>query len=284
MVLIRKERVDVLRIKSRSFFLILICALLIIVSLAGGVFAFAQSDISSENTSSVRQKLSKITQNKFGEPVVKKTVDFNGKKLLIAEDNKYVYKVTDKGEIVTIIAKDYDAIVKLKDTVSKDKITPIAEKLLSQYARKSSEGKYILVDYKYKDTENEKYHQFIFNEIAPNGIKTGEGVSIDINNAGDLTLLAIHEGNINVAMETKPNLSREDAVKISTDFIKSNIIFKDVASFPMDISELSVWKDRLVWTVKIDNIKAAGSTYGFDFKIDAVNGEILFSDYYCVIG
>lgn len=258
--------------------------MLIIVSLAGGVFVFAQSDISSENTSSVRQELFKITQNKFGEPVIKKTVNFNGKKLLIAEDNKYVYKVTDKGEIVTIIAKDYDAIVKLKDTVSKDKITPIAEKLLSQYACKSSKGKYILVDYKYKDTENEKYHQFIFNEIAPNGIKTGEGVSIDINNAGDLTLLAIHEGNINVAMNTKPNLSREDAVKISTDFIKSNIIFKDVASFPMDISELSVWKDRLVWTVKIDNIKVAGSTYGFDFKIDAVNGEILFSDYYCVIG
>lgn len=41
----------------------------------------------------------------------------------------------------------------------------------------------------------------------------------------------------------------------------------------MDISELSIWKDRLVWTVKIDNIKVAGSTYGFDFKIDAVKVE-----------
>lgn len=70
----------------------------------------------------------------------------------------------------------------------------------------------------------------------------------------------------------KQNL-KEDAVKISTDFIKSNIIFKDVDSFPMDISELSIWKDRLVWTVKIDNIKVAGSTYGFDFKIDAVKVE-----------
>lgn len=274
-----------LRNNNRKFFAMLTCALLVIVSLVGGVFAFAQSDTNSDNTSYIKGALSKITQNEFGEPVIKKSVDFNDKKLVIAEDTKYVYKTTDKGEVVIILAKNYEAIVKLKDAVSKDKITQIAEKLLSQYAHKSSVGKYVLVDYKYKDTENEKYHQFIFNEIAPNGIKTGEGVAIEVNNAGELALLAIHEGNLNVAMETTPKLTREDAVKISTDFIKSsNTVFKDIDIFPADNSELSVWEDKLAWTVKIDGIKAVGSTYGFDFKIDAVTGEILFSDYYCVIG
>lgn len=274
-----------LRINNRKLFTMLICALLVIVSLAGGVFAFAQSDMNSENTSYVKEALSKITQNEFGEPVIKKTIDFNGKNLVVAEDTKYVYKATDKGEVVIIIAKNYESIVKLEDAVSKDKITQVAEKLLSQYAHKSSGGKYILVDYRYKDTENEKYHQFIFNEVAPNGIKTGEGVAIEINNAGKLALLSIHEGNLNVAMETKPKLTREDAVKISIDFIKSsNIVLKNEDVFPADNSELSVWADKLVWTVKINDIKSAGSTYGFDFKIDAVTGEILFNDYYCEIG
>jgi len=53
-----------------------------------------------------------------------------------------------------------------------------------------------------------------------------------------------------------------------------------VEKFPKDQSELTVWKDILVWSVKINEIKAGGFIYGFDFKIDAVTGEILFNDYY----
>jgi len=272
-----------LSIKNKWFLKAFMAGLLVItIVTVGGFMVYAQKNIDSETSTRVKETLSKITQNQFGEILVKKSVDFNGQKHIIAEDNKYIYKVTaNSGELAVVIAKDYDDKVKIKDVASSDELLPIADKYLDKYCHHSVESKYNMVDYQYKDTDNEKYHDFIYHEVASNGIKTGWGVSISLNNAGELVALAVHEGNTKVAQEVKSQLSRGDAVKIAIDFIKkAQPIFKDVEKFPKDQSELTVWKDILVWSVKINEIKAGGFIYGFDFKIDAVTGEILFNDYY----
>lgn len=256
---------------------ILVLALL----LTGGIIVNAQNNIDPQTSSRIKEKLSTITNNEFGEITLKKSVDFNQKKYIIAEDNNYTYRVNaDTGDIATIIAINYNDMVNVTDNALNGKIKPIADRYLQKYCHRSNDCKYDLAEYNYKDDYNEKHYDFTYYESASNGVKTGWGVYIAINNAGDLVALATHEGDATVAQETKPKLSRNDAAKIGIDSIKTEQIFNEIEDFPEDKSELTVWENKLAWSVKIDPIKAGGFIYGFDFKIDAVTGEILFKDNY----
>ena len=256
---------------------ILVLALL----LAGGIIVNDQNDIDPQTSSRIKEKLSTITNNEFGQINLKKSVDFNQKKYIIAEDNNYTYKLNaENGNIATITAINYNDMVNVTGNALNGQIKPIADRYLQKYCHRSNDYKYDLVEYNYKDDYNEKHHDFIYYESASNGVKTGWGVYIAINNAGDLVALATHEDDATVAQETKPKLSRNDAVKIGIDSIKTEQIFNEVKNFPKDKSELTVWENKLAWSVKIDPIKAGGFIYGFDFKIDAVTGEILFKDNY----
>lgn len=258
--------------------------LVLTLILAGGIIVNAQSIIDPQIYSQTKERLSTMTNNEFGEVAIKKSMDFNGKNHIIAEDNKYLYKVkADTGDIATITAKNYNDMVIITDKATKEKTKQIADRYLDIFCNHSDYCKYDLTEYNYKDDYNEKHHDFIYSEFTSNGIKTGWAVYISINNAGELVTLATHEGNAIVAQETEPKLSRNDAVKIGINSIKTEQIFNDIKNFPEDESELTVFEDKLVWCVKINPIKTGGFIYGFDFKIDAITGEILFKDNYAYL-
>ena len=128
-------------------------------------------------------------------------------------------------------------------------------------------------------------HQFYYYAVASNGVKTGEIVAMEVNNDGDLVLLAIHEGNEKIALEVTPKITKIDAEKIAVDYIKTKTnedLGVTEANSYMN-TELSVWENKLVWVLKIDVIKLGNERYGFDLKVDAQTSEILFNDFYCAI-
>lgn len=266
--------------KTRTISVFVLAAL--IIGVLGGAAVFARND--DVDCSIAVKELAKKTQNEFGEIVAEGTSDMGDKKLIKAEDDKYSYKADSAtGKIVTMVAKDYDKLVRVDKSVSKDKISLKAEKCLSQFANSQKYAKFSLKEYKYKDTENEKIHSFIYEATAPNGVKTGEGVALEVNNDGELILLAIHEGNEKVAMEEKPVLNQTDAEKVFGDSIRVlSEYFKD-KDLKASVCELSVLNDKLVWAIKIEGVMILDTEYGFECKIDAKTGEILFKDSYCVL-
>lgn len=246
----------------------------------------AQSSKGESKYDLVKKELSDKVQNKYGEIKERKVVDMDEKKLLEAEDDKYIYKARiDNGKIATIVAKSYEKLVKAQKHVSKDKIQSIADEYLSQFSSKTQNSKYKLGKYNFKNTDNEKVHEFIYYVVASNGVKTGESVAIEVTNDGELVLLATHDGNEKIALEATPKISQKDAEKISIDYIKTKLN-EDLYATDTKLSinsELSVWEDKLVWIVKIDDIKLGDTRYGFDLIVDAHTSEILFNDYYCVL-
>lgn len=272
-------------INSKNCKAISICALFILViSILGGAMVFAQDNVDSREFELVVKELSNKTHNQFGDIKVVKCVNLGDRKLVEAEDSKYIYKAAiNTGNVATLVSKDYENLVKVKNNLSKIQIGQYAETYLSQYIYNLDNTTYVLQKKVYKDTDNEKIHQFIYEEVAQNGVKTGTGIAIEINNDGVLVLLAVHEGNVKIAMTSSPSLSQSDAIKVAEIFIKNQELFKDIHKYKVSMIELSVWNDKLVWVVKIDDIHVGKTTYGFDFRIDAQTGEILFNDNYCAI-
>lgn len=228
---------------------VLIGLLLVSITLFTGYLmkASAESPVDPPTASLVQNSLSKITNNEFGQPsVTGETDNINGNKLIVAADNQNIYKVkANDDKIITLQSKVSANLEKNQSQDSSTQLSDTTKNYLKKYHPSSIGKNYILSDSDSKDSTNAKYNQFTYDEVAPNGQKTGERVSVIVNNAGSLVGMAVHEGNADVAQNTQPKLSKEDAVKIVSDDVKNKNVFLKDATFPQDQSELTVWNDKL---------------------------------------
>ena len=199
-------------------------------------------------------------------------------------DNKFTYKVKyDTSTVLTIVSKNSDKLMKMKNDFSKESALISAESYLDKFKSNKS-ANYKLTEYVQVSNENENMHEFHYEAIASNGIKTGDSIAMEISNDGELIMLAIHEGNEKVALETVPELSLSDAENIANSYIRTKLGINEDIDLGTSSSEYTVWEDRLVIRVEIENVQLKGSEYGYSFYIDAQSGEINFVDQYCSIG
>lgn len=137
------------------------------------------------------------------------------------------------------------------------------------------------MSYTAPENDTEQCYQYIFEESTNKGTKTGSGVALTINKAGEFIALSHHEGNPEIALNSTAKISKQDAVKIAQDYIKSQQHLANVKDLPKETADLVVWEDKLSWRIEITNIIGEGTINGFSFFIDAQNGDILFKDNYC---
>jgi hypothetical protein len=108
--------------------------------------------------------------------------------------------------------------------------------------------------------------------------------ALTLNSNNDLVVLAAHHENAEIAQNTTPNLTKEDAEKIAKQFIYTKHSPNDLGNIPTATATLTVWQNCLVWSLQIDGIKFGSSTLGYSFYIDALNGQIKFQDSYFALG
>lgn len=245
--------------------------------------AGAINEVEDKATRAALESVRQITGEEFGPLEVKGRNDLPGVgsippiQQIVIQDNKYQYTVELASKKLNgVMCRDYADKVKVIGQKSKDELLPMASAYLSKYCPASSYSQYILEKYYYKNDPEEKYHQFDFREVAMNGVGTGGSVFIGINNGGELVFLAVHQGNEKVALETKPELTREKAIEIA-----KALIGEQLESHPDSTikAELTVWNNRLAWEVAIEDLKDPGRLpFGHYFEIDALTGDILFHD------
>jgi predicted small secreted protein len=231
----------------------------------------------------VAQKIEKITHKQYGQVITKGKENFNGKIRTISEDNKFRYKLYESnGKFASIEAKNLDDF-KTDENISKDELINKASTYVQDYMPASQNCTYTLESFTDANKRQDNCNNLIFDEVASNGVKTGTLISISVSKTGDFAGLATFIGNPEIALSTKPSLSKEDALKVATDFIKSQDYLKNVKEIPAAKQELTVRQDKLVWHIEITDIKGTGTTNGFTFYIDASNGNIIFKDRYSAL-
>jgi hypothetical protein len=270
-------------INKKNIFVSLV-SLCIVVGLFGFAYANGNNN-SSQNGRMTNAKnfLSNKTLKMFGETKIKSEEEMNGKEIFLAEDNKYQYKIGEK-KVHTLQLKDYSNTANKNGKTTKTEAIEIAKKLIEKYNPVNSNCTYILETANLKNTDNEKFYDLVFCEVASTGVKTGEAVAIDINLLGEMVGLATHEGNAEIALNSKPQITKEKAENIASTAIKNKLSEScKLVEIKKIKSELTVWNNKLCWSVKIDPIITDSATYGYFSYVNAINGTVEFDDYYCAI-
>lgn len=269
--------------KSIALFSCLAICLLVVTAFAQNNTSSA-TDINTNKSISISAFAQKIgvdaeEVNQVG------TTAINGKQLSIVEDAQYIYKADlNKCEIANMVSKNYANLVNLEGNVSKSVMTKVASKCISRYVQELDNANYSLESYDYINTDSEKIHSFIYQAATSSGVKTGDSVAMEFNNNGDLLMLATHKGNETVALTADASISEERAHEIALNYINNGgEAFSEISNCSYLTSELSIWNNKLVWSLTTNPIFVANAEYGFEFKIDAQTGEILFDDGYCVV-
>lgn len=245
--------------------------------------AGATNEADDEATKAALESVRQITREEFGALEVKGRNDLPGVdgippiQQIVIEDSKYQYAV-DLGskKLNGVMSRDYTDKVKVDGQKGKDELLGVATSCLNKYCPASSHSQYVLEKYYHKNNPEEKYHRFGFREVATNGVRTGGSVAVGINNGGELVFLTVHQGNEKIALETKPELTREKAIEIA-----KALIGEELKSHPNSTinAELTVWNNRLAWEVAIEDLRDLEKLpFGHYFEFDALTGDILFHD------
>lgn len=262
---------------------ILIFTLLLCVTISSAVWGvkkvFATNELTTDNANHVKDIINKNLNSEFGVVNLKDTDTLDNKKVYIAEDNSFTYKLdSENGNIVNMVANGVDQKLKAtKIALTSETPSVASDKFLKKFAHQSLKCKYMLVKNSDNKNSNEDTHNFIYQEYAPNGIDTGWAVSVILNANNELVSLAVHSGNADLVQNTKPSLTKEDAIKIAQNKIYTDFPTEKLSSLPEAKAELTVFQDKLAWFIEINNIQINSSRFGYSFYIDATNGNILFN-------
>lgn len=257
------------------------CALLFVGAYSALTFASSSTD-----NEVVKQSLSKFKNVEYGDIQLKGSENnIRGKNLLLAEDNKFKYKIySNSGKMATLMTKNMeDFSVESNTTISQEQIKQLSDKDVAKFVPNSQNCKYTLKEYTSPDKDNEKCHQVILEEVADNGVKTGSAVSLTYNKQGKLIALAHHEGNSEVALKTSAKIAKNDAIKIALDYAKSKAKNCTEENLIRNATDLTVWDNNLVWKVQFDKIQCEGNYKGYIIFVNAVSGSLVYSDGYCAL-
>lgn len=268
----------------------LIVVLLIGVFLAASIVGLRNKNASASNFSNMdvnvaENQINSKIMNEFGKIKIEDNEIYNDKNIYKASDDKFDYKLDGSdGNIVTMVAKDFSNLIKPHNNLNLQQNKKSPSDLLANYVGAEKNCRFTLENSNAKNNSNEAYTNYIFREIAPNGVDTGTGVSLVVSNNNELISLAVHKGNADIAQNTTPKLAKDEAIRIAQNFIYSDNSSVKINYMPEATTYLTVWEDKLVWAVNINKIQVGKDERGYIFYIDALTGQINFNDGYYKVG
>jgi hypothetical protein len=230
-----------------------------------------------------KSKLVDITKNEFGDIKVTKSDKLDEKISYVEmEDNKFTYKVNPLDEeIINLGIKnsDFHNHNKVKGNLSVKDAQDKSKVYLQKYIPNSNID-FINSDTFRKTDDSQDIYVVNYEGVSKNGVKTGDFVSLWINQEGDIISFARHKGNSDVSSNIKAKISEKEAINISKNKVMSFDEFyaKNSISF-VEKCELNVWDNKLVYNVTLSHCEKGIEVRTFYVKVDSENGNVVDFNY-----